>query len=149
MDNLQPHGAREVATLLGGKKVLKRTMTEQHDMREVLRSGLPLDAFESLVKTIKIPAAEVIKVLGMAPRTFARRKDHRVFTPAESDRLYRLARVASMAIQVLGSVTHARQWLERSNRALGGETPLSLLDTDIGARQVEAVLGRIEHGVFS
>ena len=149
MDNLQPHGTIDVSTLLGGKKVLKRTMTEQHDMREVLRSGLPLDAFESFVKTIKIPAAEIIKVLGMAPRTFARRKDRRVFSPAESDRLYRLARVASMAIQVLGSVTNARQWLERPNRALGGEVPLSLLDTDIGSRQVEAVLGRIEHGVFS
>jgi putative toxin-antitoxin system antitoxin component (TIGR02293 family) len=139
----------EASTLLGGKKVLKRTMAGQHDMREVLRSGLPLDAFDSLVNTLGISATEIIKVLGMAPRTFARRKDQRGFTPAESDRLSRLARVASMAIQVLGSIANARQWLERPNRALGGETPLGLLDTDIGARQVEAVLGRIEHGVFS
>jgi len=149
MENLQPDEAIEVSTLLGGKKILKRTLAGQHDMREALRSGLPLDAFESLVNTLKIPAAEIIKALGMAPRTFARRKDRRVFTPAESDRLYRLARVAALAIQALGSAVHARQWLERPNRALGGETPLSLLDTDIGVRQVEAVLGRIEHGVFS
>jgi putative toxin-antitoxin system antitoxin component (TIGR02293 family) len=79
----------------------------------------------------------------------ARRKDKRTLNPVESDRLYRLARVALMAIEVLGSHEKAKQWLERPNRALGGETPLSLLDTDIGARQVEAVLGRIEHGVFS
>ncbi len=149
MDNLQPDVTVEASTLLGGKKVLKRTMAGPHDMREVLRSGLPLDAFDSLVNTLGISATEIIKVLGMAPRTFARRKDQRVFTPAESDRLYRLARVASKAIQVLGSIAKARLWLERPNRALGGETPLSLLDTDIGARQVESVLGRIEYGVFS
>jgi putative toxin-antitoxin system antitoxin component (TIGR02293 family) len=124
-------------------------MAGQHDMREVLRNGLPLDAFETLVGTLGIPAAEVRKILGIAPRTFARRKGKRAFSPMESDQLYRLARITSMAIQVLGSVEKTKHWLERPNRALGGEPPLSFLDTDPGARQVEAVLGRVEHGVFS
>jgi uncharacterized protein (DUF2384 family) len=38
-------------------------------------------------------------------------------------------------------------WLARENRALGGQTPLSLADTDLGARSVEALLGRIGHGL--
>jgi putative toxin-antitoxin system antitoxin component (TIGR02293 family) len=50
---------------------------------------------------------------------------------------------------VLGSTDKAARWLHTENRALGGQTPLALLDTDLGTRQVEEVLGRIEHGVFS
>ena len=118
-------------------------------MREMLRGGLPFGALEAFVHTMGIPIATITKVLGVASRTLARRKDQRVFNPVESDRLYRLARVAYRAIQTLGSHEKAEQWLERPNRALGGERPLSLLDTDIGARQVKAVLGRIDHGVFS
>ena len=139
----------DVAALLGGEKILKRALAKQHDMREVVRKGLPFAALETFVSTIGIPIAEVIEVLGVATRTLARRKDRRILTPAESDRLYRLARIACMAIQVLGSPEKAKQWLERPNRALGGDTPLSFLDTEIGARQVEAVLGRIAHGIFS
>jgi putative toxin-antitoxin system antitoxin component (TIGR02293 family) len=149
MANLRTEAPTEVAALLGGKKILKRAVAAQHEMRDVLRNGLPFGALEAFIKAIGIPAGAVTKVLGVAPRTLARRKDKRTLNPVESDRLYRLARVALMAIEVLGSHEKAKQWLERPNRALGGETPLSLLDTDIGARQVEAVLGRIEHGVFS
>lgn len=79
----------------------------------------------------------------------ARRKEQPRLTLVESNRLYRLARMKSRATQVLGSAEKAEQWLARPNPALGGETPVSLLDTDINARQVERVLGRIEHGVFS
>lgn len=118
-------------------------------MRGLLRRGLPFDALEAFVHALGVSTATVIKVLGLAPRTVARRKEKRTLTPAESDRLYRLARVVSRAVEVLGTLEKAKQWLERPARALGGEPPLSLLDTDIGAHQVEAILGRIEHGVFS
>jgi len=43
----------------------------------------------------------------------------------------------------------ALNWLQSPNAALGGVTPLSLLDTDIGADGVLDTLGRIEHGVFA
>jgi putative toxin-antitoxin system antitoxin component (TIGR02293 family) len=114
-----------------------------------VREGIPFDALESFVKTMNIPLPEVTKVLGLAARTLARRKHQRILTPIESDRLYRLARISCITIDVLGSSEKATHWLERPNRALGGETPLSILDTDIGVRQVETVLGRIAHGVFS
>ena len=91
---------------------------------------------------MNIPLQEVTKVLGLAARTLARRKHQRLLTPMESDRLYRLARITCIAIEVLGSPEKATHWLERPNRALGGEVPLSILDTDIGVRQVEIVLGQ-------
>ncbi len=149
MAHLQTDTATEIASLFGGKKILKRTVVEPYEMREALREGLPFRAFESFVKTIGISSAAITKALGIAPRTLARRKERHALSPEESDRLYRLARVTLMAIQVLGTQEKAKQWLERPNRALGGETPLHLLDTDIGSRQVEAILGRIDYGIFS
>jgi len=37
----------------------------------------------------------------------------------------------------------AATWLQRPNRELNGELPIRLLDTDVGARQVEDILGRL------
>ena len=119
MLNGQLETTTAVVSLLGGKKVLKREIAEQDELREIVRQGLPFGALETFAHTTRIPLALIAKVLGLAPRTLARRKDHRLFTPVESDRLYRLARIASMAIQILGSQDKATQWLERSSRALG------------------------------
>ena len=83
----------------------------------------------------------------MPARTLARRRQARKLHPDESDRLYRIARVAGHAVSVFGAEDKAATWLRRPNRALNGELPIRLLDTDVGARQVEDILGRIEHGI--
>ena len=67
----------------------------------------------------------------------------------ESDRLYRLARIVALAKHYLGNEEAAHRWLKRPNRALGGRTPLALIDTELGARAVENVLGRIAYGGVS
>lgn len=139
-----------VLELLGGEKVLKRQVSGIEDLREVVREGLPFRALESLAKAMEVQTAALTKIIRVAPRTLARRKESESsFNSIESDRIYRVARIMSLSIEVLGSREKAKEWLSRPNRALGGENPLSLLDTDVGAKQVEEVLGRIAHGVFS
>jgi putative toxin-antitoxin system antitoxin component (TIGR02293 family) len=83
----------------------------------------------------------------MPPRTMARRRQTGTLLPDESDRLYRIAHVADQAVSVFGAEDKATTWLQRPNVALNGELPIRLLDTDVGTRQVEDLLGRIEHGV--
>src|SRR5450759_447200 len=70
-------------------------------------------------------------------------------TPAQSDVVIRTARTLAKAIDILGDRKKAAHWLTTPNRALGGEIPITLLDTSAGAHEVEAVLDRIEYGVFS
>jgi len=140
----------DVLELLGGEKVLRRRVSGIDDLREVLREGLPFRTLESLAKAMEVQTAALTKIIRLAPRTLARRKESESnFSSIESDRIYRVARIMSLSIEVLGTKEKAKEWLSRPNRALGGEKPLSLLDTDIGAKQVEEVLGRIAHGVFS
>ncbi|AZL59080.1 DUF2384 domain-containing protein [Tabrizicola piscis] len=67
----------------------------------------------------------------------------------EADGLARLLRVVTMARRVFGDNALADEWLRNPNPALGDAIPIRMARTDLGGREVEAVLGRIEHGVFS
>lgn len=67
----------------------------------------------------------------------------------ESDRLYRLARIVVLAKHYLGDHETATRCLKRANRALGGKIPIEVIDTELGARAVENVLGRIAYGGVS
>jgi len=82
-------------------------------------------------------------------RTLARRKREGRLTTEESAKLVRLARVIERAEEVFEGLDTGLDWLKSPNASLGGDTPLSLIDTDIGAESVMDTLGRIEHGVFA
>ena len=43
----------------------------------------------------------------------------------------------------------AKKWLKEEAYGLGDVSPLEYAVTEIGAREVEDLLGRVEHGVFS
>lgn len=131
--------------LLGRKAGGKRARTA-HDAAAVVRHGLPAGAVTGLARALDMPVSAVAGMVGIPPRTLARRRTG-VLKPSESDRLYRVARVAALGIDVLGTIERTRAWLSRPSRALGGATPWSLLDTEIGAREVERVLGRLAYGV--
>ncbi len=138
-----------VVEMLGGEKTLRSKISSPMTLVEVLRKGLPYPSLEAVMRTLGLSREEASEILMLPMRTLVRRKRQRRLRADESDRLYRLARVASRAVEVLGSVDAAGRWLRHSNRALGGVVPLELLDTEAGAEEVEHVLGRIEWGVYS
>lgn len=114
-----------------------------------IKEGLNISAFERLTRSLDIPAARLAEVTGIAARTLDRRKKEGRLLPAESERVLRLAMLFDKAVTVLGDIDHARRWFKTPVQALGGGTPLEYADTEIGAREVEDLLGRLEHGVFS
>ena len=135
--------------VLGGKKVFKRRIVNVDQLRETVKAGLPYASLEALIGKFGLAREEAAAALHLPQRTIARRKKEQKLQADESDRLLRLARVGAQAAATLGSAEKAVQWLRRPNRALGNRAPLDLIDSDIGARQVEEVLGRIEHGNIS
>lgn len=139
-----------VIEVLGGPKVFKgRALPNATELRDRVRTGLPYQSLESIRERLHLSLREAAIVLHVPLRTLARRRHGRKLDADESDRLYRLARIAAQAVAVMGTEEKAATWLRRPNRALNGEVPLGLLDTDLGARQIEDVLGRIAHGVVS
>lgn len=136
---------------LGGRKVLKRRITNIDELRETVKAGLPYASLEALMEKFGFTREEASAALHLpyTSRSKVVKRPRKMFQADESDRVLRLARISAQATATLGSERKAVDWLRRSNRALGNRSPLELLDSDIGTRQVEDILGRIEHGVIS
>jgi putative toxin-antitoxin system antitoxin component (TIGR02293 family) len=116
---------------------------------EVLRVGLPVRELDDLQASLAVPMAKLAPMLGISKATLHRRKAGGRLGPAESDRVVRFARLMGKAVEVLESEENARQWLTSPQFGLGGATPLEYAETEVGAREVEDLLGRIEYGVYS
>jgi len=136
--------------------ILKMLGASPHDQKGTSSTAIFARSFarvfrsrhsETVLREVDLPQKQLSTILGIPTRTITRRKEVQQLTSAESDRLYRVARVAVHAASVLGDMDKARAWLKHPNRGLGDEVPLSLLDTDIGTRQVEDVLVRLEYGI--
>jgi putative toxin-antitoxin system antitoxin component (TIGR02293 family) len=91
-----------------------------------------------------------IFTLVVPKRTLARRKAaNEPLTVEETDKALRLERIAVQAERVFGEREKAQRWLRKGKRELNGETPVAYLASEAGARLVEEMLFRIEHGIFA
>ena len=141
--------ASKIVQTLGGKGVLKERLADYTAVIQRAQAGLPYAALEAVAKRYAIALATLARVIDLPARTLARRKKERRLSASESDRLVRVTRLAAEAEGVLGDHQKAGRWLQKPNRALGGAIPIDLLSSDLGAGQVETILGRIEYGVYS
>ena len=114
-----------------------------------IQKGLPIKAFTLLKKNLGTTDKQLSSILGIPVSTLARRKKGKRFLFEESERIFRIARLFEKAVGVFGSNDMARKWLKEPAWGLGDVAPIDYARTEIGAREVENLLGRIEHGVFS
>lgn len=139
-----------IAEVLGGRKVLGKTVKKPGDLAQFIREGLPAGSVAALAQSLHLGSTVLSRKLGIPQRTLTRRLSQgSLLTSAESDRAVRMARVYAHAVTMIGDREKALEWLRTPNRALGGEKPLDQIDTDMGARMVEDILGRIAYGVYS
>jgi putative toxin-antitoxin system antitoxin component (TIGR02293 family) len=111
-----------------------------------LRQGFALDVVDDALANGKLSLAELDRLV-LPRKTLSHRRILGSLTPDQSDRLSRVLRMIAEAEATFGDPAKAHTWLRRANQLLDGETPLNRLDTDFGTRQVEAILGRIAHGL--
>ncbi|MDB6070999.1 MAG: hypothetical protein JWL81_2170 [Verrucomicrobiales bacterium] len=114
-----------------------------------IKAGLPVQEVEELRENLDLPMDRLSPLLGISKATWHRRQSTGRLDTAESDRVARFARLLGRATVVMESLVHARRWLNSPQTGLGGEVPLAYADTEVGAREVEDLLGRIEYGVYS
>lgn len=141
--------AQTIAERLGGTRILKREIRSELDLAEAVHEGLSYQSLDHVLESDALEPNEAYELVG-SRRTLMRKKQQRVnLSPAESDRLARVVRIIARAEEALGERGKAYRWLRKANRALAGKRPLDLLESDAGARMVERILGRIEHGIYS
>ena len=94
-----------------------------------------------LRQTIDLPLEQLAKKLLISRSTLQRRKAAGRLSPAESDKVMRFSRLLQQATELFGNIDKARAWLKHPQRGLGGAIPLDYAETEIGAREVEKLLG--------
>ena len=114
-----------------------------------VRQGLPTSELAALQTGLQVPLEQLASKLAISRATLQRRKASGRLSPDESDKLVRFRRLLSQATDVFGEEAKARDWLKLPQRGLGGAVPLEYAETEIGAREVENLLGRIDYGVYA
>ena len=144
--------------VVSGKGVVRQHLAEAGErgfrggtpaLVAVVESGLPFSELEALREQLELPLDRLASYLGLARATLHRRKIGGQLTPDESDKVLRFARLLGQALKIFGGLTEAREWLRAPQYGLGGVVPLEFAGTEVGAREVESLLGRIDHGVYS
>ncbi len=132
----------------------KATTYEQvhnnHAMVQRVEEGLPVMEVVKFGKQAGFTNDELAKLINIPARTYARRvADKARLKLHEGERAARLMRIFDRAKQLFVTEENVRKWLHAELPALGWRTPIDYAQTEPGAREVENLIGRIEHGVFS
>lgn len=123
---------------------------DNHAMVQRVEEGLPVMEVVKFGKQAGFTNDELAKLINIPARTYARRVAGKArLTLSEGERAARLMRVFDRAKQLFATEENVRKWLHTELPALGWRTPIDFAQTEPGAREVENLLGRIEHGVFS
>ncbi|HLA13050.1 MAG TPA: antitoxin Xre/MbcA/ParS toxin-binding domain-containing protein [Pyrinomonadaceae bacterium] len=126
--------------------VLGKEVTSGAAFAERVEQGLPSSAIVRLKRFTHFSDADLSEVIPR--RTLTSMRGVRRLSMEQSDRVARTAGIAALAQRVFGDAEVARAWLLTPNPALNHQIPLRLLRTGSGAKVVENVLLRIEHGVY-
>jgi len=122
--------------------------TFQLDWKAVER-GVPLPALEEFAASSGFALKDLLEVVIPARTLKHRRQRQEPLSLDESDRLARVARVYALAVRVFGNPEKARRWLSKPKMRFDEQTPLAMLRTDLGGRQVEEMLIQIDEGMFA
>ena len=113
-----------------------------------IKNGLPVQSLSLLSTNLGVPEKRIALTVNIRQRTLTQRKKEGRFKPDESERVFRLARLYEKALGVFNDTLAAQKWFNSPVKGLGNKTPLEYADTEVGTREVEDMLGRIEDGVF-
>ena len=116
---------------------------------ELVELGLPWVNADALARALDVNLEKLASLLDIPPATFYRRKRARRFSKHETDRLMRFALLWWLACDDFENEDDAREWLKSPQFGLNGAIPLEYAITEVGAREVENLLHRIEYGVLA
>jgi putative toxin-antitoxin system antitoxin component (TIGR02293 family) len=128
----------------------EKDITDRVKMASLVAHGIPAQLALDLATRLNISQDKLSALICLPKRTLHRRIEHgELLKQDESERVLRLLNLYARAVEVFEDKDRATRWFSSRPKTLGGKTPLEFMATEPGARWVEDVLGRIEHGVFS
>lgn len=148
--NLTANNSRRAQDFRSYLRLLGMKTTSMPRLIEEINNGLPYRTFEQLHKNLKLGVQETADLVRISPTTLSRRKEQGRFQADEGEKIVRLSRLFSRALELFdGDEEAARKWLTTPKGVLGGAAPFEMAKSELGAQEVERLIGRLEHGVFS
>lgn len=147
-----PSPLTQVVRFLGGRSVLKKTITSKLDVHEAILKGLPGGVLSHMVKHAQsMKPADLGHAVGVSVRTVQRRagSPEKPLSQDQSSRAWKFAEVLTTATDVFGSQAEAERWLTAPATALDQRRPIDLLASPSGVEMVEQLLGRLRYGVYT
>ena len=149
-DRLSQMATATKAVKLQSKIGLNVASATTQDLIVQINAGFPYSVLEQFKKATNFTTGEIAQVMRVPVRTLARRSREKRLNATESERLLRLSRLFEKAVDLFeGDREGARVWFRQPKRALGGVSPFVMAETEVGSREVENLIGRLEHGVFT
>lgn len=138
-----------IIQMLGGKKYIKKPVTNRLDLLSLRIDGISRGALVYLAQNLNISEQELSRLLPVSLRTYQRQKKAVYLNPLVSECALQLAELAARGQEIFDDMNKFRQWLHQPSAALGSVAPITLLNTSIGISIVLDELGRIEHGIIA
>jgi putative toxin-antitoxin system antitoxin component (TIGR02293 family) len=130
------------------ERQIQKALDDPALMRAAVKEGFEIGWFDHLAKLFGASGTVFATIVGIESRTLTRRRREGKLTQRESNALYHLAVLYEHALDVLGDAETVRNWFNTPEPDFADVSPLALLDTAPGIKEVDQLLGRIEHGVF-
>jgi putative toxin-antitoxin system antitoxin component (TIGR02293 family) len=131
------------------RKPLHAKAKHPHELIRRIQKGLRFSELQALQNRIDMPLEQLAGKLSISRSTLQRRRTAGRLSSDESGKVMRFSQLLEHATKDFGNVDRARGWLKHPQRGLGGAVPLDYAETEIGAREVDRLLGRIDYGVYS
>lgn len=140
---------KRLSTLLKEPGIAYLAESSAIDLVELSRKGIKKSALPNLSEALDIPMKRLAKLLPVTERTLQRRATDSLLNSSTSQQVILLGQLIARGEEIFGDRQTFQNWVKQPNTALGGYTPLNMMDTTIGIQLVMDVLGRVEHGVYS
>ena len=131
---------------LGNKPENQMTSFEKIGM---IKEGISKKDLENLKEKAGFDYNQLSKVLSVARATLINKKGNDKFDISLSEKIVSVADIYSYGYEVFEDENRFNDWIFRSNKALGGQSPFDLLDSLYGREEIKNLIGRIDYGVYS
>lgn len=138
-----------ITSVLGGSAQVGRSITNDIDLIQISRKGLPKSVVATVSNLLGISMEKMSSLIHLSHRTVQRKNDDELLNIYSTEQILEIAEVISRGIEVLGTVDAFTSWLHTGIRHLNYDKPINFLDTSFGTKLIKDTLGRIEHGVYS
>jgi putative toxin-antitoxin system antitoxin component (TIGR02293 family) len=119
------------------------------DKMNMSKEGVTKKDFEAIKERLRLDYDSMATILSVTRATLLSKKGDEKFNTPLSERIIDVNDIYSYGIEVFEDEDRLQEWIHRPNKALGGKTPIDIMDSQFGREEVRNLIGRIAYGVYS